>query len=400
MDSVSRKISILARIVALVVLAAAAFFSIRLAVADHQFRRGTPASVARALALLPGNTSYLALRALQLDYDNQDAGPLLERAARLNPLASAPRIRLGIAAEARGDFAGAEKWLLDAARVDHQFEPRWTLANFYFRQNRERATENDFWKWLRLALAVSYGDRRLAFDLAWRVSQDPAEILARAIPTDHAVMRAYLDYLLDRHRDAAGSAALSLAAVRDPADVPALEAACDALIAAGKTAEARVLWRALGHAPAAALLINGGFTEDPRGHGFDWRPIESAGVQHARLAASPGHRVSLSGKQAEACDLLLQYVALAPGRRYRLRWDARTVNLASPSGIEWAVGTAAGIVESSEAWRAGSAVFTAPTGLLPLRLRYRRPAGQARAEGAVEIRNVALSDMELTEEKP
>jgi tetratricopeptide (TPR) repeat protein len=387
MESVSRNFSVVARVVAIVALAAAAFFSIRLAIADHQFRLRTPASVARALALLPGNTAYLALRALQLDYDNQDAGPLLERAARLNPLASEPRIRLGLAAETRGDFVAAERWLLDAARVDHQFEPRWTLANFYFRQNRQ----NDFWVSIRQALAVSYGDRRLAFDLVWRVSQDSVEILARAIPPEHEVMRAYLNYVMEQHREAAGSAALPLAAMRDPADMPALEAACDALIAGGKTAEAQALWRALGHAPAG-LLTNGGFTEAPRGHGFDWRPIESAGVHHASLAAPPGHRVSLSGKQAETCDLVVQYVALTPGRRYILRWDARTVNLMSPSGIEWAVGNTAAAVESAEAWSSGSAAFTAPAGLLHVTLRYRRPPGQARAEGAVEIRNVALTE--------
>jgi tetratricopeptide (TPR) repeat protein len=376
-----------ARVAALLALAVAAIFSIRLAVADHLFRRRTPESVARALALLPGNTSYLALRALELDYDDQPADALLERTARLNPLASEPRIRLGLGAETRGDFAAAEKWLLDAARVDHQYEPRWTLANFYFRQERE----NDFWKWLRQALAVSYGDRRLAFDLAWRVSQDQAEILARAIPPDRDVMRAYLDYVIDQHRDAAGSAALPLAALHDPADLPALEAACDVLIEAGKTAEAQALWSALGHA-SEALLTNGGFAEEPRGHGFDWRPLESMGVQHANLAAPAGHRISFSGKQAEACDLLLEYVVLARGRRYRLHWDARTVNLASPSGIEWVVGNTTGVVESADAWRAGSAVFTAPAGLLPVKLRFRRPAGQPRAEGAVEIRNVSLTE--------
>ena len=110
------------------------------------------------------------------------------------------------------------------------------------------------------------------------------------------------------------------------------------------------------------------------------------------FAAPPGHRISLSGKQAEACDLLLEYVALTPGRRYRLHWDARTVDLASPSGIEWAVGNTIRAVESAEAWRDGSAVFTAPAGLVPVKLRYRRPAGQPRAEGAVEIRNVSLTE--------
>ena len=42
----------------------------------------------------------------------------------------------GLAAETRGDAALAEKWLQEAATVDRQYEPRWTLANFYFRQSQ------------------------------------------------------------------------------------------------------------------------------------------------------------------------------------------------------------------------------------------------------------------------
>ena len=396
----SRIFSIVARLAAIGTLALGAVYSIRLAIADYQFRQRTPESVARALALLPGNTAYLAFRALQLDYDNFDsrnngAGPLLERAARLNPMASEPRIRLGLAAETRGDFALAEKWLLDAARVDHQFEPRWTLANFYFRQSRN----DDFWKWMRAALEVSYGDRRLAFDLCWRVSKDPAEILARAIPPVHDVVRAYLDYVMDQHREAAGAVALRLEAMRVPGDSPALYAACDLLIEEGKSAEALELWRQLEPAPPG-LLTNGDFSRESRGHGFDWRPIESAGVTQLSLTAPPAHRIRLSGKQAEACDLLLQYVVLSPGKRYLLRWDARMQNLASPSGVEWSLGNTKAVVESAEDWRAGSAAITAPitadtAALLPLKLSYHRPAGQPRAEGTIEIRNVRLA-----EEKP
>jgi hypothetical protein len=386
----SRIFSVVALFIALGVLAVAAFFSIRLGIADSEFRQRTPESVARALAILPGNTAYLAFRALQLDYDNQDAKPLLERAARLNPLASEPRIRLGLAAEIRGDFALAEKWLLDAASVDHQFEPRWALANFYFRQRRE----DDFWKWMRLALEVSYGDRRLAFNLCWRVGKNPEEILARAIPQTHDVVSAYLDYIVDHHREATSSVALRLAAMHTPGDIPALEVACDLLIDAGKSTNAVELWRQLDHAPAA-LLTNGDFSREPRDHGFDWRLIEQLGVKHANLTAPPRHRISLSGMQAESCDLLRQYVALEPGKHYLLRWDARTLNLASPAGVDWAAGNNKAAVESAGDWRGGSVAFAAPAGLVPITLSYHRPSGQPRAEGAVEIRNVVL-----TEEKP
>src|SRR6185437_5576442 len=105
-------------VAALSVISAAGAYSIRLAIADAAFRRHTPESVARALEISPNRASYLLLRALQLDYDGEDPTALLERAARVNPVSSAPRIRLGLAAETRGDFGKAEEWLLDAARVD------------------------------------------------------------------------------------------------------------------------------------------------------------------------------------------------------------------------------------------------------------------------------------------
>ncbi len=183
------------RIIAALGLAVASFFSVRRARADAEFRRGTPEGVTRAVDLAPSNGEYLLFRALQLDYDGADAAPLLERAAAVNPMNSTPRIRLGLGAEIRGDNSSAERWLLDAARVDHQFEPRWTLANFYFR--RENFPE--FWTWLRSALEISYGDRRPAFDLAWRASAQAKEI-ARAIPDRREVVAASLGYLLDTHR--------------------------------------------------------------------------------------------------------------------------------------------------------------------------------------------------------
>ena len=217
-------------VAALFVLGAAAVYSIQLALADAAFRQHTPRSVARALKILPEHAGYLLFRAQQMDYDGEDSTALLERAARLNPLSSAPRIRLGLAAEAHGDFSGAEKWLLDAARVDHQFEPRWTLANFYFRRERPA----DFWKWIRAALEVSYGDRRLAFDLCWRMSQNAEEILTQAIPDRHEVLAAYLYYAMDAHRQAVGAVALELAQLRDQSDSPELATACDLLIDNGE----------------------------------------------------------------------------------------------------------------------------------------------------------------------
>jgi hypothetical protein len=366
------------RIIIAAALAAASFQSARRARADSEFRRGTPEGVARAVELAPSNAENLLFRALQLDYDGADATPLLERAAALNPMGSAARIRLGLDAEIRGDDASAEKWLLDAARVDRQFEPRWTLANFYFR--RENLPE--FWTWLHGALEVSYGDRRPAFDLAWRTGSPAAEI-ARAIPEGGEVIAAYLGYLLDTHRAAdAAMVALKLASLHNPGDQPLLLAACDEFLRANMADAAQDLWRTLygGHTG-----IYAGNFEPPRiGHGFDWRADELIGVVHRDLEGPARRRIAFDGRQPASCDVLHQSILLEPGRRYTLHWESRLNGIKSPTGIEWRIAGARAPVEAADL------SFIAPARLAELTLHYDRPLGEARAEGSVELWSIAL----------
>jgi tetratricopeptide (TPR) repeat protein len=354
-------------VAALCVLAVAGVHSIRLALADAAFREHTPQSVARALEILPDHAGYLLFRAQQMIYDGEDSTALLERAARLNPLSSAPRIRLGLAAEARGDFSGAEKWLLDAARVDRQFEPRWTLANFYFRRERR----SDFWKWMRPALEVSYGDRSLAFDLCWRMTQNAEEVLAQAVPERHEVLAAYLYYVMDRRHEAVAPVALKLAQLHDRSDAAELETASDLLINDGRFTQARELWMQMVQAQTG-LIANGDFVTEPSGHGFDWRPTRGDGVTHVALPGS--YRIQLSGKQSESTELLRQLVVLQSGKVYSLRWEARTQGFGSPTGIEWNAGATHAALE------AGTMNFKAEAAFVPITLAYHRPTGQARAE--------------------
>src|SRR5256885_1041822 len=111
-----------AAVLMLSTLVVAAWYSHKVARAQYFFRQQSPEDVEHAIQLDPTNASYLAFRALQLEYDGKDSTALLERIVAANTLDSASRIRLGLAAEIRGDQATAERWLLEAARVDHQYE--------------------------------------------------------------------------------------------------------------------------------------------------------------------------------------------------------------------------------------------------------------------------------------
>lgn len=370
----------------LLALAAAAWWSIRLARADSAFRQRTPADVARAINLQPENGEYLATLALQAEYTGQDSTQLLEEVARLNPRASAPRIRLGLAAELRGDTKQAERWLQDAFAVDRQFETRWTLANFYFRQG----VLDQFWTWIRSALEMSYGDRVVAFDLCWQASGDANEVLTRAIPDRREVIAAYLAYALSHHRQAAiAGAAYKLARIRTIEDLPLLYSATDALLDPD-------LWQALGNARPAGITHPN--FEEPgvlyaSGHGFDWTFPETPGVTH--LSLDGAHRIRFSGQQPESCEPLRQVVGgLRPGVSYTLRWEARTQGFGSPTGLAWRIARNSGELAASGDWSSGSMNFTPDSDHAVLVLAYRRPQGQVRAEGSLDLRQVLTSSPE------
>jgi hypothetical protein len=293
-------------------------------------------------------------KAQEQEYNGADPTRTLLRATELNPLHSAAWIRLGLRAEMQGNFPEAEALLLRAASVDRQFEPRWTLANYYFR----RGDLPNFWQWTRQALETSYGDRRPLFDLCWRAGSDPAIILQSAIPTKPEVIASYIDFLIqEKHLSAVAEAAKKLGsgqtAVRDRA--------VSALLEAGDASSIRDL---LG----------------VRTHRFQWIRILDEG---SRFSSDNGSiRLDLTGRQPEACELAAQFVLLEPGRRYRLQWktdsDAPGFFL-QIAGAEFPVA-------------ARAAEFEAPA-LTRLVLRYARPLGSARFEGTLELRDISITPL-------
>jgi hypothetical protein len=389
-------------VVGVALLSAAAYWSVRLARADAFARDDSEAGLAAALRLAPRNAGYLVRLADFREARGQPAPGLLDAALSLNPNDATAWMRRGLQSEMSCDLAGAERDLLRAATVSAQYEPRWTLANFYFRHRQPDA----FWKWTRLALRRSYADRRPLFDLCWRVTDDP-DTVTRALPPEPAAWRDYLDYLVAGKRlEAALPVALHIVDTAGPNDLPLLLWAGNTWLAARSCPAALTLWNGLCArrllpyeplAPARGLsLTNGGFTAPFAEGGFDWRAPTSTGLSTVRGAAL--FHASFSGRQPESVEVLWQYLPLEPGRGYVADFEYRTEDIAPATGLRWRVVNAAGVDLavasphlSSNSWKNESIVFAARDNTLArLVLCYRREPGTTRIEGAVSLRHLTL----------
>ncbi len=378
-------------------LAIATWHTVRLGYADWLFHRGSPEDGHRAAGLVPGNARYWS----------GASPPQPAEAVRHNPRDADSWIRLGLAAEMKGDPAEAERCLTQAARVNRTYVPCWTLANFYFR----RGDRDKFWLWARRSAEMAYQDQSALFDLCWRISQSPEEILNRAIPERGPVLAQYLRFLLERGRlEAAGAPARLLLARAGPTERDLLLAYCDRLLSAGDTSAAVQTWnvladkRLIAHAPlrpeSGESLTNGRFLSEPMSVAFDWRYPRLEGVSRKRAGTEGGLRIEFSGHQPENCLILEQIVPVARGAGYRLEVEYRTAGIAAGSGLRWIVIdpasgrllSTAGFDAAGESWVTSGLTFSTPPGAdrALLQLAYGRAPGTARIEGTLWLRRVAL----------
>ncbi len=373
---------------AAIVLTVAAYWTIRLALADQLFRANSLESVTRAARLAPGNAQYFRLLAEHRQAEGKDPEPELAEASRLDPLDSAMWIRRGLEAEFDGDFARAETLLLQAARVDKLFDPRTTLANYYYRRNNAE----QFWRWTRAALDIGYGDLRPLFRLCWGMSGDPEVIRSRVLSPDRKVLRDYVSFLIEENRlDAAEPIASQLAGAATSEDAGVLLDFIDRRPLVS-------VWNSLcdrGVIPFSPLVVdrpltNGDFRFVPTSRGFDWRVPQSPDINAVRLDPH-ALRIDLSGRQPEHCELLAQFVPLPATRTCRLGFTYQTAGFPAESGLQWRILAAATPSLSSGDWKHVELTFsTREAELARLELRYDRAAGTSRSEGSITVRDVEL----------
>ena len=184
-------------------LGSALVLTVRLTVAEADFRRNPD---------LAAQSPYWLRAANLASYESLPVE--LRASVSLNPRLSSAWIHLGLDAEGDGNKTEAESDLLQAARVDHQYLPAWTLANFYFR----RGDSAKFWPWAQRAAALTYDDYRPLLRLADTLDTSP-QIVATRLGGDSRLRRAYMDVLIGLGQlDKAREIARLLEARHDPAD--------------------------------------------------------------------------------------------------------------------------------------------------------------------------------------
>ncbi len=398
-------------LIALPLLGLGIWLTVRLAIADASFRRDTPDSVARAVRLEGGNAGYHDSLAEYIESEGRNPNKERELAVQLSPHEASHWIGLGVRAEVEQDYPRAQKYLLQAAKVNVGFEPRWALMNFYFR----RGNIPQFALWTRRALEISYGDLTPVFRLCWLATGNPGAI-GRMIPPGKDLQLKYLQFLMATKRlDAARPVANNIALQADASNLPVLIAYCDAMVDAGTDAALEV-WNILCRrrlepfeilSPANGQVVtNGDFRVKPIEHGFDWRMprvegvFVTAGDSSDGAASSGGAAIEMTGNEPEECLLLAQIVPLTPGRQYRLDYEYRGQEARDDSGVSWelsAPATHAILSRSKDLpmtgdWVTGHLSFKAGAddAAARLSLRYKRELGTVRREGSIALRKVAI----------
>ena len=383
---------------------------VRLVYADHLAQSDSVEQARGALKVMPGNADYWLHWADLIDADGRSSRTAIEHAVQVDPYNATVWIRAGLAAELNGDDAGAEQDFLEAARRSRQYEPRWALANFYFRHG----DLEQFWPWTKNALVSSYKDRKLLFDLSWRVQPDAGIILDRAIPDNPDVLRDYLGFLLNSNRSQAALAVAERIASRaseDDRDI--LLAYVNRMLEAAHWQNALSVWNALclrkiiPYQPLdphrGQSLTNGAFAIESLNSGFDWRMPQVSGVSTAHSDSTSGMRFDFDGEQPEQSWLIYQFVPLQPLRRYDLQFAYRTDGIPEGSGLRWRVLDACSGLEiplepeslptfSSTGWTKSVVSFVVPRQVQTVKvvLVYQRQPGTVRIEGALWLRNVGL----------
>ncbi|MDA1316121.1 MAG: tetratricopeptide repeat protein [Acidobacteria bacterium] len=395
--------------VAMAVIAVICLFcvqaSLRRSFAEHWIANPKPEGLELAVQLTPGNGEgwiRLGQALTGRGDDPQRAMAAIRRGVELGPYNPEAWIALGLQTEGQGDPKLAEQHFKKAFEVDHSFEARWSLANFYLRQGQ---TE-EFWHWIRETISFSPRGFYPGVELCWRASDDHAAILENAIADHPDLNRRYFAYLRGSGRVEAAAAVWER--VKDgliEADRVDALWLLEAWLRQGRVSGALDIWNRLIRAAlvpyeplspeTGVVLTNADLRQTPTGNGFDWALFPSDDIRpEIELLGAERNVVvfHFSGRQDQSSPLLRQFVPLQPGVKYRFDFRYSTDDLASNTGVRWTA--YAGITEDTHILAKTEALAASPDmqmmsfditapkeGLISLALEYERFPGTTRKSG-------------------
>lgn len=361
-------------------------YSARNAYAVIEADRDTPASLHHATQLAPANAAnYARLGALE----PENASKWLDIALRLNPVDPLLWIEKGVNQEVAGDPAAAERSLLEAARLDHQYVPRWTLAAFYFRQRNVP----QFQHWARQALEMAWGDALPLFQMAGNLEMSLADVRRTMLPDRAPVLSAFISECIRRKDlDEAARAAHDLVKIGSREYRSIVLVAADALFNANRTSDAVSIWNEVVSArwiphQKLGLIANPDFSFDFVPAAFDWRPATLDGVVFWRLGNGRGLQIEFSGRQPETCTLLTLPLPLEPKHSYKIHTETTASGFEKDTGLKWHLGAA-----EWEAAEPETQTIETPDKPQPLSLTlvYTRALGTKRMEGTLTVNRVTI----------
>lgn len=393
------------------ILLCASVLSIRIAWADRLRRTSDPNLVNRATELNSLNAQAFFSRAQYDEQQGKDAKEAWQRAIDLDPRNPRILIQAGISSEIRGDFKEAEQRYLTAERFNALWLPRWTLANFYFRQG----SYNECLRWIKVALERCQSfDSSAVFNLAQDAGADPARILKDLVPPSSLLATSAYVYWIGREQLTDNRASfLTQAANKIVAGAGKTQENSDwrypIFFATRKLAEggfgdqARNLWRSACRSeflecatpPDDGLIGNGAFSKPFLQSPMDWQISQVQGFSANQQMASGTLKLNLTGDQPETTALLSQTLALRAGERWKVRFEFQTREIASREavGLEWLLQDhvlALSKPLSSEFWDEAEFHIDAQDRdtTVPLILAYRRKPGTVRIRGDLWIRSI------------
>ena len=385
---------------------AGAAYSVILARASYLFSLDTASSIPAAVQLVPYKSEYVARWAAWNKYERT---PLLKRAVELNPFDSVSLIQLGLDAEInQSDPKAAETYFLKAAAVNHMYEPKWTLTNFYFR----RQNDGEFFRWANETLKISPYEGAPVFTQMWLMSQD-AQRLSAVVPDRPRSLIQYTWFLSNSKQYTSIPPIVQRLVRVVGSDDPRswgrddlIASSLDHVLASGDIHTGLQIWATLRdgrwisqNVPNANHpLTNGDFRQTFYRHGFDWNPIETDNVRIDQFVDEPSVDIALTGDEPEHCELLRQYVAMEPGFLYKMQWNADGQGITAGSGIAWHLHPANGdeitdvvsgdILNAPQTWE-----VVAPPGVsgFVLTLEFNRALGRTRPTGRITLRKVSMN---------